>query len=61
MADVQTSGSLWPAIGMLLGGIITGGGVAVVAVLALRASTEWRAQVDPDAPAPRTRLGRDRR
>lgn len=55
--DVQTSGSLWPAVGMLLGGVITGGGVAVVAVLALRASSEWRDKVDPTGPSPTVRLG----
>jgi hypothetical protein len=61
VADVQAEGSFWPVVGMLFGGVITGGGVAVVAVLALRASTEWRATVDPTESAPRARLGRDQR
>jgi hypothetical protein len=58
--DLQTDGSVWPAIGMVLGGVLTGGGVAVVAVLALRASTEWRQKIDPAAPGPAVRLGGDR-
>jgi hypothetical protein len=55
--DVQSDGTTWPAIGLLLGGTIFAGGVAIVAVLALRASTEWREKVDPTAPDSRQRLG----
>jgi hypothetical protein len=55
--DVQSEGSTWPAIGLLLGGVIFAGGVAVVAVLALRASAEWRQKIDPTEPDTRKRLG----
>lgn len=42
VTDLQTDGSLAPAIGGLVGAVAAAGGVAIVAVLALRAMTEWR-------------------
>ena len=45
-ADLQCSGSCTgqQGIGALVGGVIAAGGVAVIAVLALQALAEWRAQ-----------------
>lgn len=44
VADLQVEGSdgLWRGLGLVLGAIIAAGGVAVVAVLVLRAMGEWR-------------------
>lgn len=44
VTDIQISSdnSPLPLIGGILGAVIAAGGVAVVAVLALRAMTEWR-------------------
>lgn len=44
VTDIQISSdnSPLPAIGGIVGAIIAAGGVAVVAVLTLRAMTEWR-------------------
>jgi hypothetical protein len=55
--DLQSDGTFWPVFGMLVCGVVIGGGVAVVAVLALRASSEWRDRLDPTESAPPTRLG----
>lgn len=40
--QIDSDGSPLPAIGGIAGAILAAGGVAVVAVLTLRAMTEWR-------------------
>ena len=40
---------LWPEVGAILGALFFAGGAAVVAVLVLRASGEWR-RIDLDTP-----------
>ena len=42
VTDLQTEGTLAAGIGGIVGAGFAAGGVAVVAVLALRAMTEWR-------------------
>lgn len=44
VADLQThsGSSAWSGVGALVGAVIAAGGVAVVAVLALRAMGEWQ-------------------
>jgi hypothetical protein len=46
VADLQCTGdcTVPTAIAALAGAVIAGGGVAVIAVLVLRAMSEWRAQ-----------------
>ncbi|MCP5026457.1 MAG: hypothetical protein GY929_09250 [Actinomycetia bacterium] len=42
--DLQVDGdNIWPALGGLAGAVIGAGGVAIVAVLVLRAMGEWQA------------------
>ncbi|MFP4512700.1 MAG: hypothetical protein ACLFRV_07115 [Acidimicrobiales bacterium] len=41
VTDLQTDGEIAAAIGGVVGGVLAAGGVAIVAVLALRAMTEW--------------------
>ena len=45
LADIQCSGDCTLIVGVsgAIGGVIAAGGVAVVAVLVLRAMAEWRA------------------
>ena len=55
VADLQTEGdaTVWKGLGLLIGGAAAAGGVAVVAVLVLRAMSEWRLieqTGDPAAP-----------
>ncbi len=40
-ASTTTGGGAGPALGALVGAVLAAGGVAVVAVLVLRAMTEW--------------------
>jgi hypothetical protein len=44
VADLQVEGDdgLWKGLGLVVGGVIAAGGVAIVAVLVLRAMGEWR-------------------
>lgn len=42
VTDLQTEGALAAGIGGVVGAAFAAGGVAIVAVLALRAMTEWR-------------------
>ena len=53
VADLQCSGSCTAqtGIGALIGAVIAAGGVAVIAVLALQAVAEWRAQEGRRRPA----------
>ncbi len=46
LVDVQCSGDcgLAKGLGAVVGGVFAAGGVAVVAVLVLRAMSEWRAR-----------------
>ncbi len=50
VTDLQTDGSLAAAIGGVVGAVAAAGGVAIVAVLALRAMTEWRTVDDRRGP-----------
>lgn len=55
VVDVQCQDGCgsWPAVGAIVGALFFGGGGAVVAVLVLRASGEWRrVDLDPEPPAP---------
>lgn len=62
-ASTTDGGGAGPAVGALVGAVIAAGGVAVVAVLVLRAMTEWHtiedraraAGVDPPKPNRRDR------
>ena len=44
VADLQVEGAdgLWKGLGLVIGGVVAAGGVAIVAVLVLRAMGEWR-------------------
>ncbi|NLV54362.1 MAG: hypothetical protein GXY13_01985 [Acidimicrobiales bacterium] len=44
--DGSSGGAVWPAVGGLVGAVAAAAGVAVVAVLVLRAMTEWQTIVD---------------
>ena len=48
LVDLQTSGddSLAKGLGILIGAVVTAGGMAIVSVLALRAMGEWREIAD---------------
>ena len=50
LVDLQYSGSsdVPEALGLFIGGVAFALGVAVVAVLSLRAMAEWRAQLELD-------------
>lgn len=54
LVDLQTTGNPTVALGLgvLIGAICCAGGVAVVAVLVLRAMNEWRT-IQHQGPAPR--------
>lgn len=41
VTDLQTNGGVASTIGGVVGAVVAAGGVAIVAVLALRAMTEW--------------------
>jgi hypothetical protein len=49
VADLLTEGSLWPAVGALVGGVFGAVGVGVIAGLTLRAMNEWRSVRHPEA------------
>ncbi|MDA3040584.1 MAG: hypothetical protein O3C27_13855 [Actinomycetota bacterium] len=49
VADLLSTGSVWPALGGLVGAIIGAAGVGVVSALTLRAMGEWRAVEHPEA------------
>ena len=52
IVDLQCGGDCTAesGIGAVVGGVVGAGGVAVIAVLVLRAMAEWRAQHPPDVP-----------
>ena len=54
VVDVQCRNGCgsWPAVGAIVGALFFGGGGAVVAVLVLRASGEWRRVVLDAEPRP---------
>ena len=50
IVDLETDGNgLLSGIGAIVGGIVAAAGVAVIAVLVLRAMGEWRAQQEREA------------
>lgn len=50
IVDLETDGNgLLSGIGAIVGGVVGAAGVAVIAVLVLRAMGEWRAQQERDA------------
>jgi hypothetical protein len=51
LTDLQCTGDCagWAGLGALVGALVAAGGVAVVAVLVLRAMAEWRRDLDPPA------------
>jgi hypothetical protein len=55
VTDLQTSGDadLLVGLGALLGAVVAAGGVAVVAVLALRAMAEWDTVQERERQKPR--------
>jgi hypothetical protein len=58
--DLQYDSGALAGIGAIVGGIIAAAGVAVIAVLVLRAMGEWRAQQEADQQeADRPGLGAD--
>jgi hypothetical protein len=56
LGDISADGGggLEPALWALVGAIIAGGGVGIVAVLVLRAQAEWRHTPPPHLPHPPT-------
>jgi hypothetical protein len=60
IVDLQCTGDCGTArgIGALVGALACAGGVAVVAILVLRAMTEWRSIEHRDAQAPAAGRGR---
>jgi hypothetical protein len=48
VADLLGDGSLWPAVGGLVGGVFGAVGVGVIAGLTLRAMNEWRSVRHPE-------------
>lgn len=65
VGDLMGQTSTWAAVGALAGGLTGAAGVGVVANLTLRAMSEWRAVVHPEAvgdpAAEGSRSGRTRR
>ncbi|WCO65250.1 hypothetical protein PO878_12145 [Iamia majanohamensis] len=60
-APTTGGGGVGPALGALVGAVLAAGGVAVVAVLVLRAMTEWRRVEDEARAAGREPPRRDPR
>ena len=52
VADLLSFGSVWPAVGGLIGAHIGAGGVGAVPAMTLRAMGEWRAVKHPEAGRP---------
>lgn len=48
VADLLAGGSVWPAVGGLLGAVSGAAGVGVIAGLTLRAMNEWRSVRHPE-------------
>lgn len=44
-------GSLWPGVGGVVGAVLSAGGVAILAVLVMRAMGEWHTIQDTGDPA----------
>ena len=42
--------AVWSGLGGLVGGVVGAGGTGIVAVLVLRAMSEWRRDLDVDEP-----------
>jgi predicted lipid-binding transport protein (Tim44 family) len=63
IVDLQCTGDCGTArgLGALVGALLCAGGVAVVAILVLRAMTEWRSIEHREAQAPTSGRGRGRR
>lgn len=49
VADLLAGGSVWPALGGLIGGVSGAVGVGIIAGLTLRAMNEWRSVQHPEA------------
>lgn len=50
IVDIETDSGALAGIGALVGGVVGAAGVAVIAVLVLRAMGEWKAQQERDDP-----------
>lgn len=50
--DSDGGGGLQPLLWAVIGALVAGGGVGIVAILVLRAQAEWRQTPPPPAPPP---------